>query len=429
MKERTTSHAQRVAMIEQHLQGQSLESIAQQMHLNRYTVRHWWRQYQQQGWSGLLPKGTGRPKTGAGSSFDPLVKYVALRLRREHPGWGLDVLLLALSRRASLAGRSLPSRSALYNYLRPFYARFRPGRRLATTKPQAVVQPVTAVHQRWQMDFKGKESIPPEGQVSPWLVCDEFSGAPLASVIYTKRTGEPKAGLTGRDIQANLRQVFAQWGLPDQLRMDRDPLWVGSTRLEWPSTLILWLVGLGVEPIINRPGQPTDNASVERLGRTWQEHVALGAAGCDHAQLQAQTDQAWLDRRQALPSRNRHCAGQPPLLALPELVTPRRPYSPDQEPLLFHMSRVYDYLAQWQWQRKVDCTGSISLADFNRRVSLQHVGQIVKVRFDPATRQFVAYAVDGTPLNAFSLPVISETYILGLRGYDFSEQSQGGCPE
>ena len=80
------------------------------------------------------------------------------------------------------------------------------------------------------------------------------------------------------------------------------------------------------------------------------------------------------------------------------------------------MDRVYDYLSQWQWQRKVDQNGSISLADFNRRVSLQHVGQIVKVRFDKETRQFAAYAVDGTYLNAFTLPVISETYILGLTG-------------
>jgi transposase InsO family protein len=423
MKERTTSHAQRVAMIEQHLQGQSLASIAQKMQLNRYTVRHWWRCYEQQAWRGLLARSTGRPSTGQLSSFEPMVKYVALRLKREHPGWGLDVLRLEMSRRPSLVGKQLPSRTALYNYLQPFYARLRPGRRLPSQKPQTVVREITRVHQRWQMDFKGKETIVPEGQVSPWLVCDEFSSAPLASVIYTKRTGDPKAGLTLRDIQANLRTVFNQWGLPDQLRMDRDPLWVGSSRLEWPSTLILWLVGLGVEPIINRPGQPTDNAQVERLNRTWQQHVALGAAGSTKAQLQTQTDQAWLDRRQFLPSRNRHCAGLPPLLACPELTSPRRPYTPAQEPSLFQMDRVYDYLSQWQWQRKVDQTGSISMADFNRRVSLQHVGQIVKVRFDKQTLQFAAYAVDGTYLNAFTVPVISETYILGLTGYDFSEPS------
>lgn len=429
MTKRTTTHAQRVAMIERHLQGQPLAKIAQQLELNVYTLRKWWRRYRQRGWAGLSPVQTGRPAAGKLSSFDPLVKYVALRLKRKHPGWGLDVLGLALRRRPSLAGKSLPSRTALYNYLKPFYPRLRPGRRLPTRKPQPRPMTVFGVHQRWQMDFKGRETIPPEGQVAPWLICDEFTSAPLASVIYTKRTGEPKAGLTMADIQANLRQVFSQWGLPDQLRMDRDPLWVGSPRLEWPSNLILWLVGLGVEPIINRPGQPTDNAHIERLNRTWLEHVALGAKGCTSAEIQAQTDQAWTDRRECLPSRNPACAGQPPLLAYPELAVPRRPYSPEQEPQLFQMARVYDYLGQWQWQRKVDSTGSISVADFNRRVSLDHVGQIVKVRFDPVLRQFTAYAVDGTFLNSFTVPVISKSFILDLKGHDFSEQSQGGRPE
>jgi transposase InsO family protein len=182
-----------------------------------------------------------------------------------------------MERRRSLTGKRIPRRTALYNYLKPSYPRFRPDYRGRTSQPSPPTMDTQAVHQRWQMDFKGRESIAPEGQVPPWLVCDEFSSAPLAGIIYTKRTGEPKAGLSCRDLQANLRQVFTEWGLPDQLRMDRDPLFVSNPRLEWPGTLLLWLVGLGITPIINRPGRPTDNANVERLGRTWHEHVGYGA--------------------------------------------------------------------------------------------------------------------------------------------------------
>ena len=422
MSTRNTTHAQRVTIIEQHLAGTHLTIIAETMGLNYYTARKWWRAYRRLGWSGLIPKPPGPPPRGPLSNFDPLVKFVALRLKKEHPAWGLDVLLLQMSRRSSLSGKPLPSRTALHSYLRPYLQRFRPQRRLPTKRPEDAVSAVTDVHQRWQMDFKGRETIAPEGQVAPFLVCDEFSSAPLAGVVYTKRTGDPKAGLSPRDIQENLRTLFRRWGMPEQLRMDRDSLWVGSTRMEWPGTVLLWLVGLGIHPVVNRPRRPTDNAQVERLCRTWNDHVGNGIGLRDKSELQAETDQAWSDRRRHLPSRNPHCAGNPPLVALPHLTQPKREFSPELEASLFDMERVFEYLSRWEWNRKVDQTGAVSMADYNRLVSKKHVGQIVKVRFDKETQMFSAYDVDGTFLHSFTLPVTTKEYILG-HGYITDEQS------
>lgn len=421
MSQRNTTHAQRVNIVEEHLAGKPLTIIAEKMAINYYTARKWWRKYTRQGWSGLIPKSPGPSPSGPLSRFDPLVKYVALRLKCEHPAWGLDVLLLHLGRRRSLKGKPLPGRTALDNYLRPYLPRFRPQRRLPMKRPDALVSAVSDVHQRWQIDFKGRETIAPEGQVAPFLVCDEFSSAPLAGVIYTKRTGDPKAGLSYRDIQQNLRMLFGRWGMPEQLRMDRDALWVGSTRLEWPGTLLLLLVGLGIQPVINRPRHPTDNAQVERLCRTWNDHVGQGIGLRTKDDLQAQTDQAWSDRRGHLPSRNPHCAGKPPLVALPHLAWPKRIFAPELEASLFDMKRVFEYLSQWEWKRKVDQTGAVSMADYNRLVSKKHVGQIVKVRFDKDTQMFSAFDVKGTFLHAFTLPIISEEFILG-QGYRSDEQ-------
>lgn len=422
MSTRNTTHAQRVTIVEQHLAGATLKDITEMMNLNYYTVRKWWRQYRRQGWSGLLGQSPGPDRTGALSTFDPLVKYVALRLKSEHPAWGVDLLRLQLSRRPSLAGKAVPGRTALYNYLRPYLPRFRPPRRLPTKRPEVFATAVTDVHQRWQMDFKGRETIAPEGQVAPFLVCDEFSSAPLAGIVYTKRTGDPKAGLSPRHIQQNLRALFSRWGMPEQLRMDRDSLWVGSTRMEWPGLILLWLAGLGIVPVVNRPHHPTDNAQVERLCRTWNDHVGHGRLLRTKQELQAETDQAWYDRRRHLPSRNPHCAGKPPLVAFPHLIQSKRPFSPQLEAALFDMNRVFAYLSQWQWKRKVDQTGAISLADFNRLVSKKHVGQIVKVRFDSEAQLFLAYDVNGTWLRSFTIPIISKEYILG-DGYLIDERS------
>ena len=67
----------------------------------------------------------------------------------------------------------------------------------------------------------------------------------------------------------------------------------------------------------------------------------------------------------------------------------RRPYRVEQERDLFDLRRVDAYLAQWEWQRQVDETGKISLANRNHRVGRRYRGQVVKVRFDPETREFV----------------------------------------
>jgi hypothetical protein len=414
MHQRNSDHAIRVEIIQRHLAGESLPTIAQALGLNFYTVRKWSRIYKRLGWAALGPKPVGRCPTGRLSKFDPLVKYVVLRLKREHPGWGLDLIRLELQRRPSLKGRALPGRTAIWNYIHTFYPRLMEHRRLPIQSPKSKVSDLSAVHQRWQMDFKGEVNLVGLGVVKPFIVCDEFTSAPLGGIVHLVQQGDQRFALSFRDIQANLRLIFSQWGLPDQLRMDRDPLWIGSSRLEWPGTFLLWLVGLGITLVINRPHRPTDNAQVERGNRVWNEHVYLGTKCQQLEQLQALTDNAWRDRRELLPSRNPSCKGQPPLVAHPELAQPRRPYQPDREQTRFDMQRVYLYLSQWQWKRKLDCLGSISMAHYTRRVSDQHIAQIVEVRFDAITHEFVASAVDGTELRRFTLPLISADYILGV---------------
>lgn len=413
MNVRTTGHGERVQLIAFHQQGFSYHQIAAETGLNYYTVRKWIRRFKQEGWSGIDPKRAKQHRQGALSQFEPMVKYVALKLKRNNPGWGLDVLLLAMSRHPSLAGVKLPARTALYNYLRPYLHRLQVNRRTRTTRPQPDAMRTQQVHQRWQIDFKGEIKVKPAGIVFPLNVCDEHSSAPLAGVIYAASGQHPKKGLTTRDIQQALRPIFTRWGRPQQLRMDRDPIWVGSTRLEWPGVLLLWLVGLDIVPIINRPGRPTDNAQVERLNRTWLEHVGLSQRSASSADIQSATDQAWQDRLFNLPSYNKHCAGQPPALVFPELLANQRTYHPDEEAHLFDLQRVHDYLATWQWQRKVDITGSISLHNTNRFVGKVYYGQIVKVHFDAQAHHFIASAMDDTQLTTFKLPSISAEFIMG----------------
>jgi transposase InsO family protein len=414
MFERETTHAERVAMIERHLAGASLQSIATSLNRSYFTVRTIWRTYQQHGWVGIAPKPKGPPHLGRLGEFAPRIKYVLLRLKCQHPGWGVNLLLLEAQRRPSLAGLRLPKRSSVAAYLAHFGARLGPAHRAPTRRPVAPAAPTTAPHQCWQIDFKGDEAV--NGQhlvVTPFMVCDAASGAPLAGIVHQVRAKGRRDHLTTRTVQADLRRVFSQWGLPDALRMDRDSIFVGSTRLEWPGLLLLWLIGLGVQPIVNRAYRPTDNAIVERNHWTWEQHVVLGQTHQTLASVQEATDHIFADRRDELPSRHDGCNGRPFVVAFPSLATPRRCYRASDEPMLFDTQRVCDYLAAWEWRRTVDSTGKIALANRNHVVGSSYRGQVVKVRFEPTERQLVCRVADEQVITKLELPEATATYLIG----------------
>src|SRR5262245_55642607 len=210
MSQRETTHAERVAMIERHLAGEHLQSIASALGRNYYTVRSIWRSYQCQGWAGLATHPKGPPQIGRLANFAPRVKYVLLRLKKEHPGWGLDMLLLHAQRRPSLAGLSLPKRSALAAYLASFGARLTQARRSPTQRPTMAPPSVQQPHQCWQIDFKGDEVVDGHSLVvAPFMVCDSASGAPLAGLIHQLALKGRRDHLTTRTVQADLRQVFS----------------------------------------------------------------------------------------------------------------------------------------------------------------------------------------------------------------------------
>ena len=327
MKRRETTHAERVEIVERHRAGETLQAIAESLQLGRYTVRHWWRVFRDGGWSGLEPTTQGPPRVGPLGRFDPLVKYAALRLKREHPAWGLDMLRLHMGRRPSLQGLRLPNNTALWSYLHQFGPRLLTPRRLPTKRPTCPPVRAEAPHQCWEMDFKGDAVLAGcQCVISPLAVSDEASGAPLARCVHVLQTKGNRQGLTMRHVQRDLRQIFTQWGLPDAIRMDRDPLFIGSTRLEWPGTLLLWLVGLGVQPIINRAYRPTDNAMVERSHRTWGGDVLVGGRFPDVAALEADSEQALEDRRLYLPTSG--MSGSTPSRGLPCSHETPSPLSP-----------------------------------------------------------------------------------------------------
>src|SRR3954468_9301443 len=68
-------------------------------------------------------------------------------------------------------------------------------------------------------------------------------------------------------LQQTMKQLFEQWGLPSYIRVDNGKPFGDPQRCSVPE-LALWLIGLGIEVVWNRPRTPKDNAKVERMQAT-----------------------------------------------------------------------------------------------------------------------------------------------------------------
>jgi hypothetical protein len=204
-----------------------------------------------------------------------------------------------------------------------------------------------------------------------------------------------------------LRDLFADWGLPDGLRVDNGAPWGSPSDL--PTDLGFWLIGLGVAVHPNRPRHCQANGHVERghgvLG-TW----AAPAACADAAALQTALTAACRFQRAAYPA----IRGQTRATAFPALMAGGRPFDPAREAEVFDEQRVWDYLAGKRWRRRVDKVGRISVANRSVPVGRGRKGETVTLQFDATAVEWVVRDDDGTELARHPAPELSRARILDL---------------
>ena len=382
---RATTIQQRQEMAQLSAQGQTYQAIAVQLGVSVWTARKWIRQAKRGGLAALVSV-LGRPATGSLSDFDPLVRYVALRLKRQHPTWGAAYVVKKMSERPSLKDKTLPEATTVWRYWRSFGDRLWPKRRPA----EAQLPAAGVVHGLWQMDAKESVPVAGVGVVTVNQARDEFGRATVMHRIHPAERAEQQiVKLTSAEVQQDCRIAFSQWGLPDAIQTDRASLFVGEDPTPFPTALSLWWLGLGIAHRLIPPHTPKRNGSVERSHRTLDERTLSGQSfnGADH--LQRQVDADWYELNAECPSRAKGCHGQPPLVAHPELLLPRRPYQPEWELDLFDLQRVDEYLATQTWIRTVSQVGQVSLGGYRYGLGIAWAGQTVRISFEVQPRQFV----------------------------------------
>jgi len=209
-----------------------------------------------------------------------------------------------------------------------------------------------------------------------------------------------------------LRLAFTDWGLPQQLPVDHAAVFAAQALPSpFPTPLHLWLLALGVELIFTRPARPTDQGMTERSHRLWNAQEVEGQTYPDWHSLYGslRTQREFLNRH--LPCTRLH--DQPPLLAFPHACHSHRPYRPEWEARLLELSRVYTYLSQGHWFRRVSQTGTFALGAHTYSVGRAWAGQQIEITFDPSDQHLLCGDSAARPLRRLPLKGVSTPDLMG----------------
>ncbi len=383
------TEAERERIYQGKLQRKTESEIAAALERSVEVVHKWCQRIRQEGLAGLRTRRRGPTPQGVLSRFDPLMAQTALSLKRSHPRWGPDRVLVEMGQDARFRGQVLPDRSRLSVFFRAKCPECVAASSPRSPKPSAPPL-ATAVHEVWQLDNQEKIELR-DGEIA--VICnvhDPYGAAMIASRAFAAKTEKHWRKLDWTEIRQVFRDGFIEWRtLPDSVLTDNELVLSGSPGDPFPSKLTLWLRGLGIKHNRIRPHCPTDQPQVERGHRTLDNFTLDDESRANVENLQRGLDRERHTYNQYFPSRASDCAGHPPLVAHPELLHPRRPYPPGGEVALFDLQRVFDYLAEGAFQRHVSSTGIISLGRQLYSVGRPQAGKIVQVHCDATTHEWV----------------------------------------
>jgi transposase len=372
-KGQTTTLEERVLIAERACAGMSSRAIAAELGRPLGTVRKWRQRHNRKGRAGLSSQ-MGRPAAGALAQSSTEMKAVLLEMREKHPGWGAKTLLLELAKDARFAGEKIPSRSRMAAYLKEqqkvrLYERHE---KLPEPKPETLQRP----HQEWELDAQGVTRVAGLGEVSFINLLDIYSHISVDSHACLN-TRHPKA----ETYQQFLRRAFVRYGRPEQISLDHDSAFYDNKSTSpFPSRIHLWLIGLGVQVRFIHKKPPLEHAHIERHHQTIALQAFEGQTFADLVELQCSLQARILFLNQEYPT---SALGEcPPLQVFPQARHSGRAYHIQSEEQLFDMQRVYAYLKNGRWFRKVSSVGTFSLGGYLYNASIHLADQTLEITFD-----------------------------------------------
>jgi len=403
-KGQVTTLEERVSIAERVEAGQSSREIAAALNRPLATVRKWRQRYRQKGRAGLSSQ-MGRPAVGALASASAEMKSALLELRERHPGWGAQTLRLEIARDKRFAGQRIPSRARIAAYLKEQKKVRKYERHQELPEPQA--RPVQRPHQEWEIDAQGVTTVMGLGKVSFINLLDIHSHVSIDSHACLG-VRHPKA----EQYQQVLRRAFLRYGLPEQISFDHDSAFYDNKSASpFPTTIHLWLIGLGIQVRFIHARPPWEHSRIERHHQTVAGQAFEGQTFADVSDLQYSLQARLLFLNSEYPTRALH--GQPPFKAFPNSRHSGRFYSPELEEQLLDMQRIYAYLQGGRWFRQVSSVGTFSLGGYLYHASAHFAKQTLEITFDSATHQLICLPEKGAATFRLDAQGLTKTALMG----------------
>ena len=234
--------------------------------------------------------------------------------------------------------------------------------------PQPLERPAPMAE--WQLDFKDVSSVPPDPDGKQRHVVETLNIVDAGTSILVEAS--VREDFNAETALSAVAEVLADYGLPKQVTIDRDPRWVGSSAArDFPSPFLRFCHCLGVQPKVCPPRQPQKNPFVERYNGTYSRECLDYYRPTTLADSQSVTEHFKQHYNTQRPNQALSCGNQPPQMAFPQLPSlPRLPDLIDPEAWL---QAVHDQ----RFIRKVRRDGTVVVDQHSYYIKQQLRGQYV----------------------------------------------------
>lgn len=173
-----------------------------------------------------------------------------------------------------------------------------------------------------------------------------------------------------------LADSIGHYGMPEYIRCDRDPRFVGHGMNDFPSAFIRFFTCLGIRVEVGPPHRPDLNPFVERLNGTYNQEclkitLPKTLEEAVAVSIQFKTHYNWERPHQGL-----SCGNVPPRTAFP--VLPLRPRLPD----LVNPDGWLERFHQKPFLRRVRSNGSVTVDKYDYYVSAALRGKVVLLQIN-----------------------------------------------
>ena len=197
-------------------------------------------------------------------------------------------------------------------------------------------------------------------------------------------------------MQQELITIFKNHGVPRWIKVDNGRPF-GDPQLELIPPLALWLIGLGIKVIWNRPATPQDNAKVERsqgvMGR-WTEYPKCK----DTFELQLRLWEEAEFHNYHFPIRR--LDNQTRDQKFPGLAHTGRIWNPAD----FKLNRILIFLAKGNWERKVSSAGQANIYGLTLAIGIAYKHQKVSIKLNPRKNEWNIFDTNGNLIKELPSP-------------------------